>query len=93
MTPFEFKAWFDGFTASDATYPSLEKRAVINDRVADIDGFALTQEGFADMARESHCVLPSIKAYTDQKGSFDGEAAMEELGLAQALSCVGRSTA
>ena len=78
MTPHEFKAWFDGFTASDDGPPSLAKRSVINERVAEIDGFALNAEVFIEV----FCPAALNDPLHAEIGSsaFDAETAMHALG-------------
>jgi len=83
MTPYEFKAWFDGFTASDFGPPSLAKRSIINERIADIDGFTLDERDFLEI----FCIAPLDTSFRAQfaRGSaggrtFDAETAMQALG-------------
>jgi hypothetical protein len=87
MTPYEYMAWFNGFTASDSGSPSLEKWAVINDRVADIDGFALTREVYVHAFCEEMRGVSSDEALSNHsmhKRTFDGEEALHALGEVQA---------
>lgn len=48
MTPAEFKAWFDGFTEALDGIPSEAQWKRIKERVAAIDGHAVTQQVFVD---------------------------------------------
>jgi hypothetical protein len=87
MTPHEYKAWFDGFTASDRRSPSLEKWAVINDRVADIDGFAVTRETYVHAFCEEFkgaSLHQALSNHCADEGMFDGSEAMHALGEIQA---------
>jgi hypothetical protein len=87
MTPHEYKAWFDGFTASDRRSPSLAKWALINERVADIDGFALTPTGYVDAFCEELENVALRQTLSDRfrlDRMFDGEVAMRALGEVQA---------
>jgi hypothetical protein len=89
MTPSEFKAWFDGFTLSDDGPPSLAKRNVINERIADIDGFALNEQVFLEVFRN---VALDVPFQTEIAGSaapgmaFDAETAMHALGKMESSS-------
>jgi hypothetical protein len=87
VTPHEYKAWFDGFTASDRRSPSLEKWAVINDRVADIDGFAVTRETYVHAFCEEFkgvSLRQALSNHCAYERTFDGEEAMHALGEIQA---------
>lgn len=87
MTPYEYKAWFDGFTASDRRSPSLEKWALINQRVADIDGFALTRTSYVDAfceELENDALRQTLSNRFRLDRMFDGEDAMRALGEVQA---------
>jgi hypothetical protein len=49
MTPSEFKAWFDGFTeAFEGRIPTKAQWGRIKDRVAEIDGKAVTERVYVD---------------------------------------------
>jgi hypothetical protein len=49
MTPNEFKAWFDGFTeAFEGRIPTKAQWGRIKDRVAEIDGKAVTERVYVD---------------------------------------------
>lgn len=48
MTPAEFKAWFDGFTEAFTGCPTKAQWARIKDRVAEIDGKAVTERVYID---------------------------------------------
>ena len=48
MTPLEFKAWFDGFSDGIDKVPTQKQWARIKDRVAEIDGRAITETVFID---------------------------------------------
>jgi len=90
MTPYEFKAWFDGFTASDDGPPSLAKRSVINARIADIDGFALDEQIFLEVFSTAALNVPLRAAIVGGPArglTFDAETAMHALG--KALMFVG----
>jgi hypothetical protein len=87
MTPYEYKAWFDAFTASDHRSPALQKWAVINERVADIDGLAATRDTFLDDFCEEFRGISLRKALSKHcvhGRTFDGEEAMRALGEVQA---------
>ncbi len=87
MTPFEYKAWFDSFTASDRRSPGLEKWALINDRVADIDGFELTRKAYVDCfceRLESDTLRKALLEHFPPDRIFNGEEAMRALGEVQA---------
>jgi hypothetical protein len=85
MTPYEFKAWFEGFTASDDGPPNIAKRSVINERIADIDGFAVDEPVFFEV----FCTAALGIAFRAEiagraRGlAFDAEAAMHTLGKAE----------
>ena len=83
MTPYEFKAWFDGFTASDDGPPSLAKRSLINARVADIDGFALDEQIFLEALGTAALDVPlraEIAGGPARGLPFAAETAMHALG-------------
>jgi hypothetical protein len=83
MTPYEFKAWFDGFTASDNGPPGLAKRGVINERIADIDGFALNEQVFLNVFCAASLNGPLRAETTGGPAcglTFDAETAMNALG-------------
>jgi hypothetical protein len=87
MTPYEYKAWFDEFTALDRRSPSLEKWALINQRVADIDGFALTRTGYVDAfceELENDALRQTLSNRFRLDRMFNGEEAMRALGEVQA---------
>jgi hypothetical protein len=87
MTPYEYKAWFDEFTACDRRFPSLEKWALINERVADIDGFALTRTTYLDAfcrELENDALHQTLSNRFCLDKIFDGEDAMRVLGEVQA---------
>ena len=87
MTPCEFKAWFDGFTASDDGPPSLAKRKIINERIADIDGFALNEQVFLEVFRNVALDVPlqmEIVVSPARDLTFDAETAMHALGKMEA---------
>ena len=48
MTPQEFKAWFDGFTEAVDKAPTQKQWARIKERVAEIDGKAVTERVYVD---------------------------------------------
>lgn len=48
MTPREFKAWFDGFTEAFDHSPNKAQWARIKERVAEIDGNAVTERVYVD---------------------------------------------
>jgi hypothetical protein len=88
MTPYEYKAWFDSFTASDRKSPSLEKWALINDRVADIDGFPLTRKTYVDAfcgEPQSDALRQALSNHFLLDRMFNGEEAIRALGEVQAL--------
>jgi hypothetical protein len=87
MTPYEYKAWFDGFTAPDPRSPILEKWAVINDRVADIDGFAVTRDTFVDTfcgEFKGDSLHQALSNQSIHARTFDGKRAMRALGEVEA---------
>jgi hypothetical protein len=87
MTPYEYMAWFDAFTASDRRFPSLEKWALINERVADIDGLALTRMNYVDAFCEEladNALRQTLSSRVRLDRMFDGENAMRALGEVQA---------
>ena len=49
MTPQEFKAWFDGFTENVDKQPTQKQWARIKERVAEIDGKAVTERVYVDL--------------------------------------------
>jgi hypothetical protein len=51
MTPIEFKAWFDGFLEGIDEVPTQKQWVRIKDRVAEIDGHAVTERIFVDHYR------------------------------------------
>ncbi|TQF27622.1 hypothetical protein UNPF46_30370 [Bradyrhizobium sp. UNPF46] len=85
MTPYEFKAWFDGFTASDDGPPSLPKRRVINERVAEVDGFALDGRMFLETFYTAAISAPMQQTRADilRGVTFDSETLMYSLGQAE----------
>jgi hypothetical protein len=48
MTPNEFKAWFDGFTEAFDRVPTKAQWARVKERVAEIDGKAVTERVYLD---------------------------------------------
>lgn len=48
MTPLEFKSWFDGFTEALTGTPTKAQWGRIKERVAEIDGKAVTEKVFVD---------------------------------------------
>lgn len=48
MTPIEFKAWFDGFTEAFTGVPTKAQWTRVKERVAEIDGKAVTERVFVD---------------------------------------------
>ena len=48
MTLAEFKAWFDGYTENVDKQPTQKQWARIKDRVAEIDGTAVTERVYID---------------------------------------------
>lgn len=48
MLPSEFKAWFDGFTEAMDKAPTQKQWARIKERVAEIDGKAVTHTVYVD---------------------------------------------
>lgn len=48
MTPQEFKAWFDGFTEAMSGCPTKAQWGRIKERVAEIDGRAVTERVYLD---------------------------------------------
>jgi hypothetical protein len=65
MTPNEFKAWFDGFTeAFEGRIPTKAQWGRIKDRVAEIDGKAVTERVYVDRYWPPHLRLPYWTTYT-----------------------------
>ena len=58
MTPSEFKAWFDGFTEAFEKVPTKAQWARVKERVAEIDGKAVTERVFVDWYLPNHPTYP-----------------------------------
>jgi hypothetical protein len=88
----EFKAWFDVYTAGSHPWPTLNQRAVINERVADIDGFPTTKYEFGRLyqlligrSRQDDARLTALL----ETSLFDGETAMRFLAAAEEILSKG----
>jgi hypothetical protein len=69
MTPNEFKAWFDGFTeAFEGRIPTKAQWGRIRDRVAEIDGKAVTERVYVDRYWPTHLRLPPWTTYYGTTG-------------------------
>jgi len=101
MTPQEFKAWFDGFTEFLQGPPNEDQWARIKARVAEIDGTPVTYpiyvHRYIEPARPywPYTVYStgSLSVYNESNSTptaaFDSIVAMNNLGRAEAMSCVG----
>jgi hypothetical protein len=99
MTPIEFKAWFDGFSEGIDKQPTQKQWARIKERVAEIDGAAITEKIFLDRYHHPYYysgptwVSPYIymgsntcsSAVSSTTGctAFNGLAAMNALGKSE----------
>lgn len=60
MTPSEFKAWFDGFTEAFNGVPTKAQWTRVKERVAEIDGKAVTERIYLDRYWPSY---PPYRSY------------------------------